>query len=137
MSEEVRFFLRIALYTFLIATIYWFVSYEHAGTTLLVFLGAAAVFFASFVLLKSERKEVKGGRGPLGFLKRTLGFDEPDDAQGPLATEEEAVDATIWPLGAALGATLVALGLVFGPWLWIPGLGLTIASATAWLTDSA
>ena len=37
LPEEVTFFARSAAFALVIATIYWFVSYEPAGTTLLAF----------------------------------------------------------------------------------------------------
>ena len=40
MPEELRFLLRSALYSVVIGVVYWFVSYEWAGTVLLV--GAAS-----------------------------------------------------------------------------------------------
>jgi hypothetical protein len=39
-AEELRVFIRIALYVIVVGIIYWVVSYEEAGTALLWFLGA-------------------------------------------------------------------------------------------------
>jgi hypothetical protein len=137
-SEEVRFFARIAAYTAFIAAIYWFVSYERAGTVLLIFLCAAAAVFAAMVVSQvraargSER--AKGRHNP---VRRSLGFDDPDaSATEPLQLEEDLYPtATLWPLGLALGLTLAAVGLVYGPWLWIPGLAISIGCGISWLTE--
>ena len=142
MSEEVRFFLRTALYTGLIATIYWFVSYEWAGTVLLASLFGSAIFFVvvTSALVKSARlsKAADGKGGPARLLRAVVGFeDDPEvDPPAPLEmTDDLFPTRSIWPLALALAATLLSLGLIFGPWLWIPGAGLLITSGLAWATQ--
>lgn len=165
MSEELRFFLRTALYTALVATIYWFVSYEWAGTFLLGALGISAVVFVivlgAFVPRARRfpgegsetaerpppetptRGRVRPSRvsrlGDVGtMLRRNVGFaDHPDDRLGgPMQLEEDLFPtASIWPVVTALGCTMIALGLVFGPWLWVPGAGLFLAAGASWLTQ--
>ncbi len=134
MSEEVRFFLRIAAYTAFIATVYWFVSYEPAGTVLLLFLLAAAGTFGLVVL---SHVEAARGVASSGMVRRALGFDDPTpSASEPLQIQEDLYPtATLWPLGVASGVTLAALGLIYGAWLWIPGLAMTIGCAISWLTE--
>jgi hypothetical protein len=56
MPEEVKFFGRIGAYGLFIAAVYWFVSYEPAGTVLLGGFGLATG--AAFVLLR------RGARRP-------------------------------------------------------------------------
>ena len=142
MSEEVRFFLRTALYTGLIASIYWFVSYEWAGTALLVFLFGSAVFFVlvTAALVRTTRlsSASERGRGIAEALHALVGFeDDPGvEPQAPLEIAEDRFPTrSIWPLATSVAATLVALGLIYGPWLWIPGAGLLIASGLAWATQ--
>ncbi len=150
MVEELRFFLRIAVYLVVIGTIYWFVSYEVAGTVLLLFGAVGTGFFvvAARVSFQPKSPEDLIPRPPRTGLKRMTGvlgryfaFDgqhapggEPTEA--PLALEEEGFpESSIWPLGAALAALLLGLGLVFGPWLWIPGLVLGASSMWGWITQ--
>jgi len=156
MPEEMRFFFRTGLYTALIGTIYWFVSYEVAGTVMLAFLLAACAFFVIAALSlhrdarnlgargrdsRGDARDPKGARegGPqLGALvRRAAGFDAPgEDPGAPLEFEDSLFPtASLWPLGAAVAATLVGLGAIYGPWLWIPGLSLGLATGTAWLTQ--
>ena len=131
MAEEVRFFVRVALFTIVIATIYWFVSYEEAGTALLAGIIASAVFFSVFVATgvraaRSGRKSVKG----------LVGFDE-SGRDDPLALAEDTFPAaSAWPVVASLAAVLVAVGLVFGAWLWIPGAAIGLACTLGWLTEA-
>lgn len=141
MSEEVRFFLRTALYTGLIATIYWVMSYEEAGTVLLAFLMGAALFFVGIVtvLVRSTHHGAPGrAKGPAGLIKTVLGFEEPgaEASDAPMELTDDVFPAgSIWPFVCAVAVTILLLGLIYGPWLWIPGLGLTIASALNWMTE--
>lgn len=130
MAEEVRFFLRVALFTVVIGTIYWFVSYEIAGTALLAGIVASALFF--IVLIAGGVRAVR--RGPKN-LKGILGFEETgrDD---PLALGEDVFPAaSAWPVVASISAVLVTVGLVYGAWLWIPGTALGLACIWGWLTE--
>ena len=152
MVEELRFFLRIAVYLVVIAAIYWFVSYEVTGTVLLLFGAAATGFFVVAARVSFQPKTPvdltprpprTGLRRMVGVVGRYFAFDAEHDlgeepAEAPLALEEEGFpEASIWPLAAALAALLLGLGLVFGPWLWIPGLVLGAASTWGWLTQLA
>ena len=141
MSEEVRFFLRTALYTGIIATIYWLASYEEAGTVLLASLMGAAAFFVGIVsvLVRSTHHGAPDRRrGPAGLIKTVLGFDEAgaEASAAPMELADEVFPPrSIWPFVCAVAITILLLGLIYGPWLWIPGLGLTIAAALNWMTE--
>ena len=130
MAEEVRFFVRIALFTIVIGTIYWFVSYEEAGTILFGGIVASAVTFALAIVLHVKAAR-QGGRG----VKALLGFDDVGGDR-PLNLDEDTFpSASMWPAAASLGFTLVALGLVYGAWLWVPGLAVTLSATWGWLTE--
>jgi hypothetical protein len=63
--------------------------------------------------------------------------DEGSDVPPPLEIEEEpVVTVSPWPLLAAAAALLVGLGLLYGPWLWLPGTALGAAAAYGWLTQT-
>lgn len=144
MSEEVRFFFRVALYTLPIAVVYWFISYEIAGSVMLLALGLSAVFFTAVMVvhLRHSRSELAPERHPASrrigvALNRLIGFEEhPGRATDPLAIEDDPIPtSSIWPLVLALGATLLGAGLIFGGWLWIPGALLMAAAAWGWITQ--
>lgn len=148
MPEEMRFFFRNALHTAGIVIIYWLVSREWAGTVMLTFLLGASVFFvaAATTLRRTARRESDSPfqqTDPQGrfrgkeLLRRAVGFDAVgEDPGAPLELEEGTFpNASLWPLGAALAATFVGLGFIYGPWLWIPGVSLGIATGSAWLTQ--
>jgi hypothetical protein len=141
MAEELRFFLRTGLYALVISIVYWFLSYEVAGTLLLVFLVVgSAIFVVSMIVT------VKGARyfsvdAPLGWIGRVVvglvGFDRPHrPGPQPLELEEDPLpEASIWPICAAGAAVLVAMGLIFGAWFWIPGVALGCTVVGGWATQ--
>lgn len=137
MPEELRVFVRAALYLAAITSIYWFVSYEKAGTILLGGMFVAAVSFVVAARKLGRPTE----RRPGGLLRRAASLVALDDPGGevapPLEVEQEpVVTASPWPLLAAGAAMLVGLGLLYGPWLWVPGAGLGVLTAWGWLTQT-
>lgn len=132
MAEELRFFVRTAVFTIVIGTIYWFVSYEEAGSLLLAGIVASATFFVA-VIAWSVRASRRGGR----TVKELFGFADtgPDN---PLALDEETFPvSSAWPVVVSVAAVLVAVGLIYGAWLWIPGTALGLAAAWGWLAETA
>lgn len=136
MAEELRLFLRSALYAGAIAVVYWFVSYDVAGTVFLVSvaLGGAGLVAAFAVFASSD--EVRPPQ-PGPALVRWFGFRDTDPAHAhPLEVDEGRIaHASPWPLVAALASVLGAVGLVFGAWFWGPGLILGLGSAWGWATQ--
>ena len=152
MAEEVRFFLRTAAYSALIAAIYWFASfqpdrvpggYDWAGTTLLAFTALACGAMAGGVLLfvRAIGRGVVAREGSLprrlsATLNRLIGL-EHRSGQGlehPLAGGPDLLPAgSPWPILAAVAATLVLLGLIYGAWLIAPGAALLVIAAGGWL----
>ncbi|MFN2388628.1 MAG: hypothetical protein ABR575_03340 [Actinomycetota bacterium] len=142
MAEEIRFFVRTALYALVIAAIYWFVSYEEAGTLLLIGIVVGSLLFVSVIALtvRGARRELLPGRGArgnraLGAADRALGFhDDPGD--GPSAplelTEEPLPRSSIWPVAVALAAMLIGLGALYGAWFWIPGSAFGASALWGW-----
>jgi len=140
-AEEVRFFLRTAIYTLTITVIYWFLSYEIAGSTLLLSLGLAAIFFVvvGVVMIRHAKEDpAPGDARPGNVVQRTLGFDEPEGegVRAPLALEDDMMpSSSIWPLTTAIAALLLGLGLIYGGWMWGPGAGLATVALWGWVTQ--
>jgi hypothetical protein len=146
MAEELRFFLRPALFTLVLAPIYWFASYDAsrdtydwAGTVMLAFVAFATAAYVSFVWVttRSAHGEVAAPQGRLTgrvahLAGRIVGFDDPPaEQEAPMShAPDAAATRSAWPLVAGFGATLVLLGLVFGAWLLVPGIGL--AAVASW-----
>lgn len=137
MAEELRFFLRTALYSAVIAAIYWFASYETAGTVLLVFVVLAAGLAVTVPALLVP--VARGGPWHVaGIVNRLLGFEEdrgPAHDQPLTAGPEPIPSSSPWPLLGGVAALLLALGIVFGPWLLAPGIVLIAITGFGWLVQ--
>ena len=109
MRTGARFFLVSAAFAGTIATAYWFVTYEPAGTALLASLMLAPLLVAAFV------------------ARRTGDRRDPEDRpEAPPSSAEgrrigPIVASTAWPALVGGGAVLLAGGLVYAPWLLAVG----------------
>ena len=127
MAREVRLFGGLSLYAFVIGTIYWFVSYENAGTVLLLGFGLATAL-AFVILWRRDRKfRASGGESDDGSLRPDGPFG---DESGPVPTRSAA------PLVVGFGVAVMALGGAFGPWFMITGLVPVILGAADWLRSA-
>ena len=145
MAEELRFFLRTAVYSIVIAAAYWFASYaetgayEWAGTVLLafvVFSAGAFVFVTGIHVPAAWRSTARGGIG--GTLNRVFGMAEDSDivTRHPLEGGPELLPtASPWPIIGGAGALLIGLGLVYGPWLLLPGVAVAIGTVIGWIAQ--
>ena len=134
MAEELRVFVRIGLFAGGLALVYWLVSYEEAGSVMLAAVAVAAAVLVG-ACLQVGRAGAGPGGGPLRRLRSIVGFDEPHEPP-PLEIEDEPIaEASVWPILCATGALLAVAGLVFGAWLWLPGVLLGAASGWGWATE--
>jgi hypothetical protein len=120
---ESKMFGAIGAFYLAAGVIYWFLSYEAAGTALLVGSGAfaftAAVYFAW--KLRGVQQEV-----------------EDVDAATP-APEHVGLylpHTSVWPLGAGVGAALTLAGIAIGWWVLIPGVALLVHSLIGFAAQS-
>lgn len=137
MAEEYRFFLRSLIYVTVAGVVYWFVSYETAGTVLLVGLVLAIVAFVGVArLMGGTSIPVEGGGGPFATINRLIGFADPPETSPPLEGGPELIPlSSSAPIVTAAGATLIGLGLVFGWWLIVPGAIVGAMGVFGWLTQ--
>jgi hypothetical protein len=145
MAEELRFFLRTAAYSAAIGLIYWYVSYEVAGSVMLAFvvLATGLVVGIFFFGVRATRGELDPRRGgPMSragmALARVIGFAQPRGVAGeePIAAGLEPVPpGSIWPLVGGAAAAMLGLGLVYGPWLTLPGIVLAAFTVWGWITQ--
>jgi hypothetical protein len=125
MPEEIKFFGRLSLFALIAGTIYWFVSYEVAGTVLLIGFGFATGT-AFLVLWRSGRKE-----GPAEIHAPNLPDGPFGDESAPIPTRSAA------PLALGFGVAVMALAGAFGPWFLIAGAVPFLLGATDWLRSAS
>lgn len=116
MKVESLILLGIGIFFGIIAVIYWFTSYEDAGTMML---------FGSFLL----------GLLPGSyyyFWHRRMGkrLEDRDDAsiEEGAGTIASFPGSSIWPFVLGMGAFLTVLSFVFGIWLILPGAGVIVTA---------
>lgn len=137
MAEEYRFFLRSLLYIVVAGAIYWFVSYEPAGTVLLIGLAVAIVAFVGVARAFSGPSLPSGnGTGLLGTLNRLIGFADPPETSPPLEGGPDLIPlGSTAPILTAAGIVVIGLGLVFGWWLIVAGGIVAAIGLFGWLTQ--
>jgi hypothetical protein len=110
-KTEARVFFGVTAFFVVIGAIYWFASYEEAGS---VMLAASAVMGL-----------VAGGS--IWFLSRHSPVRSEDRDDATIADGAGPVDVfplhSVWPFAIGLSATLFASGFAFGTWLVIIGGG--------------
>ena len=117
--EEVLVFGRLAAFGIIVGGVYWFVSYEPAGTVLLLGFGVATGVGA--ILLGANARH-RGAAGPGSA-----------DA-GPFLHEPGRIPAPAFaPFHVGAGLGIVALGLAFGPLLVLTGVVIVAIGARYWL----
>ncbi len=109
MKVESLFYLGVTAFFVVIGTIYWFASYEDAGTTMLAASSLLGLLAGGYLLLQSRK-----------FPPRPE--DRPDatlaDGAGPV---DRFPASTVWPFVFGFGATVLATGFVFGVWVVLGG----------------
>ncbi|MDQ6682968.1 MAG: cytochrome c oxidase subunit 4, partial [Chloroflexota bacterium] len=120
--------------------------YEVAGSVLLAFvvLAASSVVGVGLMLARSAASEIVPRRGDgagarlIGVATRVVGFSEPRSPalNQPLEARPQPFPrSSIWPLVAGFAALLAGLGLVYGPWLLLPGIAVGALAGWGWLTQ--
>ena len=119
---EARVFQGIAVLALIVAVVYWFVSYEAAGTLLLTGFGVAS--------------------GIIGLLLANAGSDwrvttvgrASRDPERPLLDERGRIPSpTLAPFAVGIGAAVALLSLVFGPAPLLVGVLPLAWGAADWL----
>jgi hypothetical protein len=113
-----RFFLSIGGFVAVMAAIYWFTTYEYAGSVLLALSAVLSTWAGVYLWLQVRRPAV---------------------AEGPVVEHEAAAwlpHASVWPLGIALAMALILNGLLIGVWFLVPGLTLLAISVMGFAVES-
>jgi hypothetical protein len=134
MTDEAAVLLRIAVFGFLVAVVYWFISYEPLGTVGFLVLGAGPTFVGAYLVRHQQPWRLESS---WDMLRRFAGLPPPDRAVEEEPTEEDIEvlpSLTIWPFVLALGLTTAITGLVYGLWPLIVGAGMAAAAVVGWLS---
>ncbi len=116
LSEEARVFARMSIFGIVVGGVYWFLTYEVAGTALLLGFGLATGLATVAIWIRTRRQLADAA---------FAGGDQ----------SAEAFPAPGWaPLIIGLGLGGLALGAAFGPWLTIAGLLIAIVGGASWLS---
>ena len=112
-----RIFGGIAVFVAAIGTLYWFVSYEEAGTSMLALSSGLALLVGVF-LWRHDR------------AAPSTATAQPHDA------EEYLPAASIWPFGIGVSAFLTFNGLILGLGYAVPGAILMAMSLAGFISQS-
>ena len=110
-----RIFLGLAAFIAVIGAIYWFVSYEDAGTTLLALAAGLALMCGGYLFVQ-DRKEIPA--------------TSPEDEPQYLPHE------SVWPFGIGLGVFMAFNGLILGPAWAVPGAVVVATSLGGFVAQS-
>jgi hypothetical protein len=124
MRVEWKLFAGAGLFYAVTTSLYWFVSYEHAGSTMLALSVPAFLMIGAYLLLQGRRH----GLRPEDRADASL--EEGDGEIGYFPS------SSVWPLVLGLGAVALANSLVFGLGLAAVGAGLTITAAVAYAAEA-
>ncbi|MDP8905355.1 MAG: cytochrome c oxidase subunit 4 [Chloroflexota bacterium] len=132
MPEEMRFLLRAGGYGVGIGVVYWVLAAEPAGTILLIGFGLASLALLGLTWWERRRQ----GRRLEGPAWRWL-LLPPASANGGFTHEEGRLPAhSLAPLTAALGLSVLALALVFGPWLAVAAAIPLAVGVRDWIVEA-
>jgi Cytochrome c oxidase subunit IV len=141
-AQETRVFVLMAAFGVAVGAVYWFVSYEPAGTAMLVAFGLATGVIGFRLARDPASRAIRRRLDDAGPRREDQVPDDAADVAGggtagidrPFSDETGRLpDATIAPFAVGLGAAVAATGLVFGPAPVIVGLLPFVWGAWAWL----
>jgi hypothetical protein len=121
---EWRLFLGAAFFFTVTASVYWFVSYEHAGTAMLAASVPAFAFIGLWLAFQGRRH---------GSRPEDRGDSSPADAAEDLGYFPSS---SAWPFVLSAGAVVVANGFVFGPPIAVVGGLLMLAGIFGYARES-
>ncbi|MCA1691241.1 MAG: cytochrome c oxidase subunit 4 [Acidimicrobiales bacterium] len=125
MKVEWMLFAGAGAFFALTGSIYWFVSYEQAGTTMLALAVAAVLMVAGWLALWSRR----GGARP-----EDRGDADPGDEAGDIGYFPSS---SIWPFAIACGGVVLANALVFGVWLGLTGAVMLLIGVIGYAAEAS
>ena len=130
-----RIFGGIAVFIAAIGTLYWFTSYEEAGSAMLALASALALLVLVVLVLHSAKVVLV----PIALLVGVFLWrqDRASAAGTPThGTDEYLPAASIWPFGIGVSAFLTFNGLILGLGYAVPGIILMVMSLAGFVRQS-
>lgn len=109
MKIESYFYFGVTAFFIAIGTIYWFTSYEDAGSLMLAASAVLGLMVGGYLFHLSRRIDPRPGDRPDATIAEGAG--PVDSFPGP----------TIWPFVLGFAFTVLATGVIFGVWVLLPG----------------
>jgi hypothetical protein len=106
---ESLFYLGVTAFFIVIGAIYWFTSYEDAGTTMLVASALLGLLAGGYLLIQARKHPPR----PEDRSDATLA-----EGAGPV---DEFPAPSIWPFLFGLGSVVFATGFIFGIYVVLAG----------------
>lgn len=107
-----RMFLVMGALSMVLASLYWFTSYEDAGTILLALSAGLSLLAGAYLWVQDRRRAHLQGDSQTGGSERDEPYFPP---------------ASVWPFGIGVASFFVVNGLIIGVWFLVPG-GLLLAA---------
>ncbi|MEY3696370.1 MAG: hypothetical protein RJA41_20 [Actinomycetota bacterium] len=123
MKIEGGLFMSGAIFYFIIAYIYWVMSEEVVGTTVLALTGGLALIIGFYILATGKRIGVR----PEDRLDADI--EEADADYGFFSPH------SWWPLPVAVGAWMTFMGLIFATWIVVLGVTVLLIAVAGWLFE--
>ena len=118
MNVSSRIGFGLGLFYFVAGIAYYLTGHEAEGFPLLLMAAVGAGLFGLYTYLA-----VRAAERQLAAQQELL--ENPEPHVGP----------TIWPFGFALSAVVIVVGLLWSPWVLVPGGALFVAAALGWFAD--
>jgi hypothetical protein len=122
---EARFFQFVGVFGIVVTAIYWYVSYEPAGSVLLLAFGLASGLVG--VVLAAARRQAPQPRAG------TPSGGRPDESRPYLDESGRIPSPTLAPFAVGVGVSIAATSVVFGPAPLLAGIVPFVWGALAWL----
>jgi hypothetical protein len=122
--QETRFFLLLSAYGIVIGIVYWFLTYEVAGSLLLLAFGIAPGLLALRLVIDpgsrrvrraAEEHERAGGQSLVPDSREGTGGGTGEIDRPFLDESGRLPSPTLAPFAVALGVSVIVTGILFGP----------------------
>jgi hypothetical protein len=124
MRRESMVFLFIAAFFIVVDGVYWFTSHAYTGSVLLLLTIALGLLPGAYLFWWSRHMALR-----------------PEDRDDATPANSAGVvgsfpGSSIWPFVFGMGAAMIGVALVFGPWTAVPGVILVLSAAAGYVAES-